>query len=104
MFRAGIAPINLELQRYGAVKQPVENRRCIVCPDEVESECHVLVKCPLYEDIRNKFIASLEDADKFMEMDDTSRMCLMLSNYECVRNVARTCYEILERRRVLTIM
>ena len=104
MFRAGIAPINLELQRYGAAKQPVENRRCIVCTDKVESECHVLVECPLYEDIRNKFITSLDDIDKFKEMDNISQMCFMLSNYECVRIVARTCYEILERRRVLTIM
>lgn len=53
MFGAGIAPINLVLQRYGAVKHPVEHRTCIVCPDKVGFECQFLVQGPLYGDTRN---------------------------------------------------
>lgn len=30
----------------------IYKRYCISCKDEVESECHVLVQCPLYHDIR----------------------------------------------------
>ncbi len=51
IFRSGTAPINLELLRYGVNQTPVENRKCISC-DEVESECHVILQCHLYQDIR----------------------------------------------------
>ena len=31
IFRTGVAPINIDIKRYGTVKLPVENRRCILC-------------------------------------------------------------------------
>ena len=52
-FRAGIAPINIELMRYGTHKSPEENRFCISC-DQIENEMHVLLHCPLYCNIRKK--------------------------------------------------
>ena len=30
-FRAGVAQINIELQRYGLAKAPLEERKCISC-------------------------------------------------------------------------
>ena len=46
MFTAGSYT---ELHRCGAVKLPVEIRKCIACLDKVESEGYVLVYCPLYD-------------------------------------------------------
>lgn len=60
LFRSGTAPINLELKRYGSVYVPVEERKCISC-DEVESECHVIFKCPLYNDIRDSMLNDLRE-------------------------------------------
>ena len=52
-FRCGVALINIELCRYGLARIPVEERVCIHC-NEVEDESHVLMHCPLYDDIRNQ--------------------------------------------------
>ena len=48
-FRTGTAPIRLETGRYESL--PVSQRKCFNC-DCVENEEHVLVNCPLYDDIR----------------------------------------------------
>ena len=40
------------------VKLHVEDRRCISYVKEIESECHVLLHCPLYADIRGTFSPS----------------------------------------------
>ena len=58
LFRAGIAPINIELKKYSSLYIPVHERKCIIC-DEVESECHVLLNCPLYADIREDLFVSV---------------------------------------------
>ena len=51
-FRCGVAPINIELLRYGLARIPVEERFCSHC-NEVKEESHVLMYCPLYDDIRD---------------------------------------------------
>ena len=40
------------LCRYGLARIPVEERVCSHC-NEVEDESHVLMYCPLYDDIKN---------------------------------------------------
>ena len=52
-FRCGVAQINIELCRYGLARIPVEERFCSHC-NEVEDESHVLMYCPLYDDICDK--------------------------------------------------
>ncbi len=49
-FRCGVAPIRLETGRYERL--PVSSRVCPFCTDHVEDEMHVLLSCPLYNDIR----------------------------------------------------
>lgn len=53
-FRCGSAPIRLETGRYRGL--PVNERVCQFCDhNEVEDECHVLLKCPMYCDLRDEF-------------------------------------------------
>ena len=47
MFSAGIAPIGIELRRYGCNKLSFECRVCCACQEVIESERHVLTQCPL---------------------------------------------------------
>ena len=44
----GVAPLRLSRYENLAVNQ----RTCFNCKESVESEQHVLLKCPLYEDLR----------------------------------------------------
>ena len=55
-----VAPINIELCRYGLARIPVEERVCSHC-NEVEDELHVLMHCPLYDDIRNQLTLSVNN-------------------------------------------
>ena len=41
--------------RYGLARIHVEERVCIHC-NKVEDESHLLMHCPLYDDIRNQLI------------------------------------------------
>lgn len=52
-FRCGVAPIRLETGRYEGL--PEAERLCPVCDTaEVETEEHVLIRCPLYQDYRDE--------------------------------------------------
>ena len=46
----GVAPLRIETCRYERLEE--ENRLCFHCNDAVESEEHVLLHCPLYQDLR----------------------------------------------------
>ena len=59
-FRCGVAPINIELCRYGLARILVEERVCIHC-NEVEDESHVLMHCSLYDDVRNQLTLSVNN-------------------------------------------
>ena len=106
-FRSGTAPINVELMRYGPNATCLADRKCISC-DEVEDEIHVLFQCPLYTDIREYFNDHIQecvnevDFSYYVSCNDTEKMNFILTCQECIKLVSRTCYEILERRRVLT--
>ena len=56
-FRMGIAPLRIETGRYERLNE--EERTCFHCTDTVESEEHVLLDCPLYNEIREPWFAKL---------------------------------------------
>ena len=98
-FRCGVAPLNIELGRYR--QSPVEQRLCPMCDtNNVEDESHVLLVCPLYNDIRN----SLYDAivlkhPDFNELNNDDKIILILSSEDCIKDTAKACADILFRRR-----
>ena len=49
-FRMGVAPLRIETGRYERLEE--EQRVCFNCGDTIESEEHVLLECPLYQQIR----------------------------------------------------
>jgi len=101
MFRAGVAPINIELLRYGVNKKTEEERFCIFCNNTIETECHVLIKCPVYDDIRNELYNNIPDLS-FFNINDEHKLYYLLSKKDIVYNVARACFYILDRRKILT--
>ena len=54
MFRCGILPLRIETGRYKC--EPFEDRICVLCDqNEIETEKHFLLHCPLYNRLRNDF-------------------------------------------------
>ena len=105
MFRAGVAPINVELMRYGPGSKPVNERKCFVCKDNVEDECHVITQCPLYADIREHMFHQISSHDaRFNELSSFEKLCYVMSDDGHIRTTAKACYDILQRRKcILTL-
>ena len=96
-FRCGTAPLKIETGRYEGL--PLESRTCFMCPGVVESEQHVLMSCPLYEDLRaDLFVKALSFFPDFNVMADDTRFQLLLSNEHLVQATAKTCRLTLDRR------
>ncbi len=79
-FRMGVAPIKLETGRY--TRTPEDERLGVLCQlNEIESEEHVLIQCPLYCNIRNVlFHAATNIYDDFNDLYDTDKLSFILSN------------------------
>ena len=65
-FRCGVAPINIELCKYGLARILVEERVCSHC-NEVEDESHVLMYSPLFDDIRDQLTLSINDINPSLQ-------------------------------------
>lgn len=101
-FRCGVAPIGIELGRYTNI--PVNDRICRQCNNgSIESESHVLLDCILYQDIRDSLFVSLSSQIvNFNASTDKDKLCHILSGEYCLKECAKACHEILQRRRVFT--
>lgn len=51
--RLNVLPINNNLHRYSDV---AKDRYCPFCSDCIEDERHIITTCPLYTDLRNRFL------------------------------------------------
>ena len=58
MARTNTLPINANLYRFS---KNTEDRYCFMCNMQLEDEYHILLVCPLYKDIRQKFLGQLLD-------------------------------------------
>jgi hypothetical protein len=101
LFRSGTARIRIETGRYeGGRHLPEEQRVCFICTDKVESESHVILECPLYEDLRvNLFNHAESVCNNFLDKSDNDRLCFLLSDESIVCQSAKTLCQILCRRR-----
>lgn len=100
-FRCGTAPLKIETGRYEGL--PVEQRTCLFCDGSVEDEQHVLIACPLYNDIREDLFTSTELlCPEFRLLTDNQKFEFVLSNECLVMHTARACRKILNRRAIFT--
>ena len=98
-FRCGVAPLRLETGRYERNRLPAEERICTLCNSGVEDECHVLMKCPLYCDIRNEMFLNVQSIDgNFIFKNEQDQFVFLLRDPRVVHVVARTLHDILKRR------
>ena len=78
-FRCGTAPIRIETGRYERNRPSAENRTCYICNDGIEDEKHVLLKCSLYEDLRNELVMNVMENNtnyNLLSEDEKSNNCI----------------------------
>ena len=98
--RCGVLPLEIETGRYNGILY--ENRTCKLCNlNAIESECHFLIDCPLYDDIRTTIFNSAVDIDaNFLEFDKISKMCFILSNTQIAPQAIRCVHKMFSRRKL----
>jgi hypothetical protein len=99
-FRCGVAPLRIETGRYERVL--LHQRTCFNCTDTVESEEHVLLSCPLYNDLRESLFETICDKETtFIGMCNVVKLSVILAsdNVDIVRASAKICNGMLNRRR-----
>ena len=94
-FRCGVAPLRLETGRYEGLSE--SERTCFNCDGIIENEEHVLLECPLYEDIRQ----TLPYEPLHSDLSNEEKLITMFSStsFTEIRIVAKICHDILMRRR-----
>ena len=98
-FRCGVAPIKLETCRYGLNRLPVAEKVCETC-EVVEGECHVIMQCTLYTDIRIQLFSEICDiSSHFATLTHEAKFLQIMSNPKYYRCASRAMYSILNRRR-----
>ena len=98
-FRCGVALIKLETCRYGLNRVPVDQRLCEEC-NVVEDECHVIMCCSLYTDIRDQLFKDICDISSlFPTLIQDEQFIHVMSNPLYYRCASRAMYNILNRRR-----
>ena len=101
-FRSGVAPIRLETGRYENPTVPEHLRFCPFCDGTVETECHVIVNCAMYCDLREDLFYKCNNVDTFFNnMSDTEKMCFILSNEKIAYSSAKTLKLMLQRWRTV---
>ena len=48
--------LRVETGRWERPKLPREQRFCYICESKIEDEFHVILECPIYNDLRRKLI------------------------------------------------
>ena len=98
-FRCGVAPIRLETGRYENIEE--NDRVCFNC-NQVENEMHVILHCPVYNDLRDVLFQHVNNVLQiFNQSNDTEKLNVILSHPELVRPAAKFCDQVLSRRKFL---
>ena len=98
-FRYCLAPIKLETCSYGLNRVPVHQRLCEEF-NVVEDECHVIMYCTLYTDIRAQMFTEISEIScHFATLTVDDQFLQIMSNVQYYRAASRAMCNILNRRR-----
>ena len=101
-FWCGVAPLQIETGGYERLH--LYDKHCFHCTNDIESEEHVILNCPLYEDFREKLFHTIRsNVMDFDGMTDDMTLSTILGNenVNVKRSSAKTCHDILIRRQTL---
>ena len=98
-FRMGVAPLQIETGIYERLKE--EQRVCFKCGDAIESEEHVLLDCPLYQQIRAPWFVKLRlhIPEFYSKTKQEKLICIFSCDIiPVIRLSAKICNDILTER------
>ena len=77
--RLGVLPINSNMYRYSDCPT---NKNCVFCENQVENEDQFLLVCPLYTDLRNRFLEQkgIQSLKNILRRKNT-KGCRLLSKF-----------------------
>ena len=95
MLRFGCLPIEIELGRRN--NTPLEMRLCKQCNMNcIEDERHLLLECPLYDDLRSPLEQFIPDINASIH----DQYCSLLSNPDIQALLAKCIFSIMKRRSI----
>ena len=90
--------VKIETCRYGLNRIPVEERLCESC-QVVEDKFHVMMVCPLFNDIRSQFILQLNEVEQsFNDYTKEEQFIYVMSNPACYKRISKAMYFILSKK------
>ena len=94
-FRCGVAPLRLETARYEGLAE--SEMVCFNCEGAVDNEEHVLLICPLYDNLRQTLLQTM-CGTSMGYIDLCNEAKLKAISFNVIRVVAKICHKILMRR------
>jgi len=97
--RSGTLPLHVETGRFRNIK--LENRICSLCQlNEIEDEVHFLFKCPLYNEVRERWLHRIRNEHhEFDNEDIASKLTLLFTQYHrCTSRFIMQCFNIRKDR------
>ena len=99
-FQCGVAPIRVETGRYERLA--LGDRNFFNCTNQLEDEEHVLLHCPIYQEIKQTLFDKILTSNRdFIQKSNIEILCFILGNPDdyIVRQSAKFCAEVLRIRR-----
>ena len=100
--RCSATALNIETGRYqNGMYKPPEERKCTLCNlNCVEDEFHAMLKCPIYEDIREVLYEECISINPVLNYyTDVEKFKFYMSNPTVSKYSAKACRQILESQR-----
>ena len=100
--RIGVLPLEIETGRHSRPSTPLDQRLCKLCNmNEVETELHFLLVCPLYEDQRVTLCDKARDLNvNFNELNHVEQMTYLVKEARLQGCLAKTVDVMFKRRTI----
>ena len=98
-FHCGIAPLSLYEQKLAGLKINLQMNVNVFFCNVIESESHALLDYILYTDLRSELFSKAQALNEvFMSLSTDHKLIFLFSNHGTMRQCAKTCFNILQRR------
>ena len=97
-FRAGVAPLRIETGRYERTIVPINQRTCFNCLNNIEDEFHVIMKCPIYNELRQELLSQVDENLIPADMNENDVFILLMSHENVVKLTVRFLFNVLKHR------